>query len=396
MRNANCENLIGVRTIKCKTLINILGKYNNSNIVAALNLKPDNIVYISFENDNEYYDNVKECTSRKLPNVQMKELAIKNLTVADIRDAINKYNFDDTFLNLSGGTKLMSILTYKAAQDSNMTIIYADTENKKVLKIGEIVEEIAHIDLELTVEDLVCSTGAEIINNSTELYEKEEFKKLVDFMVNDYNAWKQVKGILRNSQIVKQFEQYPMQIEIVTGGLKPAQIKYLDDFLSELYQRNMIKQYRLNQDHAQFDFTDKEAKTFVMMAGCWLEALTYRYIKEVKDIENVISGMLFVWDEAVKVRNELDVVAALDSHLVCISCKDTNKYDVDELNELEVYADHLGGNRVIKILVSTEKPERKDMTYQRAEEMDIHIVIFEGDVKSFRSKLHSIIDKARH
>ncbi|MGB7606181.1 MAG: DUF1887 family CARF protein [Lutisporaceae bacterium] len=380
--------------MKCKTLINILGKYNHSNIVAALNLKPDNIVFISFDNDKEYYDNVKECTSRKLPNVQMEELVIENLTESDIRDVIYKFNYEDTFLNLSGGTKLMSILTYKAAQDSDMTMIYVDTENNKILKIGEIIEEIVHIDLELTVEDLVCSTGAEIIKNSTELYEKEEFKKLVDFMVNDYDAWKNVKGILRNSQIVKQFERYPLQVEIVTGGLKPDHIKYLDDFLSELSRRGMIKQYRLNSDHAQFDFTSKEAKTFVMMAGCWLEALTYRYIKEVKDVENVISGMLFVWDEAVKVHNELDVVAAVDSHLVCISCKDTNKYDVDELNELAVYADHLGGKRVIKIFVSTEKPERKKMTYQRAEEMNIHIVIFEGDVTNFRSKLYSIIDKA--
>jgi len=381
--------------MKCKTLINILGKYNHSNIVAALNLKPDNIVYISFENDREYYSNVKECVSRKLPNVQTEELVIKNMTEADIREVIYKYNYENTFLNLSGGTKLMSILTYKAAQDSDMTLIYVDNDSNKILKIEESVEEIVHIDLELSVEDLVCSTGAEIINNSTELYEKEEFKKLVDFMVSDYESWKQVKGILRNFQIVKLHEQYPMEIEIISGGLKTAQIKYLDDFLSELSKGNMIKQYRLNSDHVRFEFANKETKTFVMMAGCWLEALTYRYIKEIKDIENVISGMLFVWDEAVKVRNELDVVAAVGSHLVCVSCKDTNKYDVDELNELEVYADHLGGNRVIKILVSTEKPERKDMTYQRAKEMDIHIVIFEGDVKSFKNKLYSIINETR-
>lgn len=327
-----------MRTMKCKTLINILGKYNHSNIVAALNLKPDNIVYIGFENDREYYSNVKECVSRKLPNVQTEELVIKNMTEADIREVIYKYNYENTFINLSGGTKLMSILTYKAAQDSDMTLIYVDNDSNKILKIEESVEEIVHIDLELSVEDLVCSTGAEIINNSTVLYEKEEFKKLVDFMVSDYVAWKQVKGIFRNSQIVKQFEQYPMEIEIITGGLKTVQIRYLNDFLSELSKGNMIKQYRLNSDHARFEFVNKETKTFVMMAGCWLEALTYRCIKEIKDIENVISGMLFVWDEAVKVRNELDVVAAVGSHLVCVSCKDTNKYDVDELNELEVYA----------------------------------------------------------
>jgi hypothetical protein len=290
----------------------------------------------------------------------------------------------------------MSILAYKAAHESDMTMIYADTDNKKILRIGDTVEEIARIDKELSVEDLVYSTGAEILKNSTGLYDKEEFKRLVDFMVSDYGAWKQVKEILRNTRLVRQFEEDHLRIEIITGGLTHTQIRHLDDFLSELSKGHLIKQYRLNYDHAHFEFTSREAKTFIMMSGCWLEALTYRYIKEAKDVENAISGMLFVWDEEVKVHNELDVVAAVDSHLVCISCKDTNKYDVAELNELEVYADHLGGSTVTKILVSTERPERKEMTYQRADEMDIHIVIFDGDTKKFRNELYRIVEKAKN
>lgn len=382
--------------MKCKTLINILGKYNHRNIAAAINLKPEVIVFLNFCGEVGCYDNVKACIRRKLPNVHIEEHTIKDLTEAGIKDVIYKYNYEDTLLNLSGGTKLMSILAYKSAHDSEMTMLYVDTDSRKILKIGDTVDEVAHIDTELSVEDLVYSRGAEIIKASTEMYDKEEFKQLVDFMVSDYEAWRQVKELLRSTRLVKQFEEDHLRIEIITGGLTSKQTKHLDDFLSELSKRHLIKQYTLNYDHARFEFTSREAKTFIMMSGCWLEALTYRYIKEAKDVKNAISGMLFVWDEAVKVHNELDVVAAVDSHLVCVSCKDTSKYDVDELNELEVYADHLGGNTVIKILVSTEKPERKEMTYQRAEEMDIHIVIFDGNVEGFRRKLQGIIEKARN
>jgi hypothetical protein len=77
--------------------------------------------------------------------------------------------------------------------------------------------------------------------------------------------------------------------------------------------------------------------------------------------------------------------------LVCISCKDTEKYDVEELNELEVYAEHLGGRKVTKILVSTQKPERGEMIYQRAEEMGIHIVLFDGDVSVLKNKLQKAL-----
>lgn len=382
--------------MECKTLINILGRFNHRNIAAAINLKPEVIVFLNFCDEVECFDNVKECIKRKLPDARIEEYIAKDLTEASIREAVSKYNYEDAFFNLSGGTKLMSILAFKAAHDSDMTMIYVDTDSKKILRIGDAVEEIAHIDLELSVEDMVYSTGAEIIKNSTAMYDKEEFKQLIDFMVSDYDAWKQVKELLRNTRLVKQSDENHLHIDIITGGLTKAQIKHLGDFLSELSKRHLIKQYRLNYDHAQFDFVSREAKTFVMMSGCWLEALTYRYIKEAKDVKDAISGMLFVWDEAVKVHNELDVVAAVDSHLVCVSCKDTNKYDVAELNELEVYADHLGGSTVTKILVSTEKPERKEMTFQRADEMDIHIVIFDGDTSKFRNELHRIVNKAKN
>ncbi|HUV84246.1 MAG TPA: DUF1887 family CARF protein [Methanosarcinales archaeon] len=108
-------------------------------------------------------------------------------------------------------------------------------------------------------------------------------------------------------------------------------------------------------------------------------------------MNNAISGMLFVWEEELQVHNELDVVASVDSHLVCISCKDTEKYDIEELNELEVYSEHLGGRKVTKILVSTERPERGEMIYQRAEEMGIKIVLFNGDVHRFKDELQKAL-----
>jgi hypothetical protein len=46
---------------------------------------------------------------------------------------------------------------------------------------------------------------------------------------------------------------------------------------------------------------------------------------------------------------------------------------------------------VTKILVSTQFPERGEMTFQRAEEMGIHIVLFDGDISSFKDKLHRIL-----
>jgi hypothetical protein len=210
-------------------------------------------------------------------------------------------------------------------------------------------------------------------------------------MVANYDMWKLVKEILRNSHIIKQTQLQPLLIELVINKLPYMQLKALEKFLKELVAMRLILNYEYYYDYIEFTFVNREAKSFVMTAGSWLEALTYTSIKELKEVNNAISGMLFVWEEEVEVHNELDVVASVDSHLVCISCKDTEKYDVEELNELEVYSEHLGGRKVIKILVSTQAPERGDMMFQRAEEMGINIVLFNGDISSFKDKLHKLL-----
>jgi hypothetical protein len=381
----------GRTAMRCKTLINIIGKYNHYSILAAFNLKPEKIVFIRLEKDKESCENAIACIANKMPMVTMVEHVIKEQNTAAVSKILNMYDEKDTFFNLSGGSKLMGLLAFKATLGRMCNAIYIDNDNGKILSLKNDVEELCPIHVELTVEDIVYSTGAEIMKHSTELYDKKVYRELVEFMIKNYDMWKYTKRILRDTHIVKQSVMQPLFIEIITARLSYIQIKALERFFKELSEKQLITDYELYYDHIEFNIINKEAKAFIMCAGSWLEALTYRCIKEMKEVNDAVSGMFFVWDEEVDVHNELDVVAAIDSHLVCISCKDTEKYDVEDLNELEVYADHLGGRKVTKILVSTQSPERGEMTLQRADEMGIGIVVFDGDVASFKAKLHKLL-----
>lgn len=375
----------------CKTLINIVGTYNHYSILAAFNLKPEKIVFLRAKEDWENYVNTKACIEERQPGVCFEEYVLKEESPLELEVFFRQYDREDTVLNLSGGSKLMGLLCFQAIQGSKITGIYIDNDRDRILKLNKELEVLKPINAELKVEDIICSTGAEIIKNSTAIYEKKEFKELVEYMIEDYDMWKLVKDILRHSHFVKQFVMQPLYIEIMSRKLSYIQMKALEKFLKELANRKLIVNFTFYYDHIEFTFADRESKSFVMTTGCWLEALTYRSIRETKEVEDAISGMLFVWAEELEVHNELDVVAAVDSHLVCISCKDTANYDVEELNELEVYAEHLGGRKVTKILVSTHLPERGEMICQRAEEMGIHLVIFDGDWKNFKNELHRLI-----
>lgn len=112
---------------------------------------------------------------------------------------------------------------------------------------------------------------------------------------------------------------------------------------------------------------------------------------EIKEVDEVKSGLIFSWGkDAREIKNELDVVAIRDSVLICISCKDSDKYDEDALNELNVYSDRLGGKDTIKILVATKEPT-KTTVRKRAQEMGIKLIILDKDINKFKKILRNSI-----
>ena len=102
---------------------------------------------------------------------------------------------------------------------------------------------------------------------------------------------------------------------------------------------------------------------------------------------------MFLWNEKNNsVRNEVDVVAVKDSVPIFISCKDSDKYNEMALNELNVYANKIGGPNAYKILVATKEPLKLPVR-TRAKEMGIHLIIFDGDENKFIKEFKNIIKK---
>ena len=67
-----------------------------------------------------------------------------------------------------------------------------------------------------------------------------------------------------------------------------------------------------------------------------------------------------------------------------------DKYNEMALNELNVYANKIGGKNAYKILVATKEPI-KEPVKMRAKEMGIHLVIFDGNEEKFINKIRKII-----
>ncbi|MCY6354924.1 Card1-like endonuclease domain-containing protein [Clostridium sp. ZS2-4] len=380
--------------MKCKNLINLLEDFNEQNAVAALNLKPEKVIFV-YENNREDFEEfeiIKSYLKDKLTGIEIEGIPIDEVKSKYIEPIIIKYSGEDTVINLAGGSRLMSLIAYRAAEKHKITSIFVDVEHESILNFTD--NSIHRLNIEfrrLGVKDFIESTGGKILLQSTKLFNKANVQEFVDYIIKNYEPWNDFKMTIIHSNIAQNNDSLMNRAIISLKGINNEDKKEHYKFLTKFKELDLIDFSYKDEDQVVIYFNNSEIKTLFLKTGTWLEVLVYKVVKGIKEVDDVKSGVLFLWDNDVRnVKNEIDVLAAAKSQLVYISCKDTSKYDDGTLNELQVYAEQLGGVDVKKVLVAT-KPSHKRSTFSRAEEMGIHIVIFDGDVEKLENKLQSII-----
>jgi Holliday junction resolvase len=377
----------------CKVLINFLSDFNDHNLIATLQLKPKKVIFIRIEEDQleGLFLDIKHYLLKKQQDLDIIQEVMERHKLERLKEILNQYSKEDVILNVSGGSKLQSLIAYEMAQQLKLRTVIIDPQMGQIFTLTrKSFESMNEGIINLSLTDLIESTGGEIVKDSTQVFNEFKFQRLINYMINHYDQWKNIKQIIRMPEFIIS-EKDSLQASLEIKSLNKDERKHLLKFLTILAKFNIIYPYFVSHFQIYFTFVDKTAKNFIMISGSWLEALTFQVVESFPCVTDVKSGVRFIWDESAKeVENELDVCAMTQSSFICISCKDTSNYDVDTLNELAVYSEKLGGEKSIKILVATSLPN-KEPILKRAEEMGIHLIIFDGDVNGFRETLEEII-----
>lgn len=381
-----------MQQMKCETLICFLDEFNGPSVYACINLKPQNIVFIyeGREELKEHFEALEEYLNTKLPFLKIESKIIKESNYESLLNIITQYNKDTTILNISTGDRLLTLFALKICEKEDYKCIFVDLDGEVVLDLhSNKAEPLQLQSKEMEVRDLIASSGGEIYDESTGLYEDKMVQSMIDYILKNYSVWVRLKSILRDSYVIHHDESNP---HIVTINKKLIQNFHLfKDFFDKAVELNLFRIIHSNSNKLVLDFLNLEYKSFIFKAGTWLEVLVYKVVKEIKEIDDVRAGVVFLWDnEDTSIRNEADVLAAANSQLIYISCKDTANYDEVALNEIEVYSQQIGGEDAKKILVTTKEPNKK-VVLSRAEEMDIRVIIFNGNLEKFKAKLLSVI-----
>ena len=244
---------------------------------------------------------------------------------------------------------------------------------------------------DLEIDDIVKASGGKIVEDSSELCNKKDLIYFAEQISNNLGLWHKYKQQLYESSIFEHDSNEPQRIYIHIQTLENEEINLLDKILSKLKEMNEIS-YRKEKDKITVNFNNGYIKAFIFKSGTWLEIEINKLINSIEEVDEAKNGVMFLWDdENQAVRNELDVVAVKDSVPIFISCKDSDKYNEMALNELNVYAEKFGGENSYKILVATKEPIKSPVR-TRAKEMDIHLIIFDGNEEKFIKEIKNIIN----
>lgn len=372
-------------------IINLISCHNDSSILLTHQYKPKSALFLYRNKDLDILKSIEDYYTN-LPCTFLKE-NIDNKSIDELENLILKYKKSNVLFNLTSENVLDVLIFYTLSLKNYIFCKFLDIKNKQIINMSldDITIKKENI-YDLNVEEIIKSIGGSIAIDSENSFNEEIINKMTFIIANNLETWEKYRVRLTDSNLFIHNPFNPEMLEINTTCLNNNEIILINKCIHFLEINNQIM-YTNKGDCIEIKFLNQYIKGFIFKSGTWFEIFTKLIIKEIKNIDDVKSGVVFFWSkEKENVKNELDVVAVKDSVLICISCKDSKKYDEVALNELNIYANQLGGANVKKILVATMEPS-KNIVINRAKEMGISIVVYNGNRNKFKNDLQNIICK---
>lgn len=374
--------------MKENTLVTVFSDHNESGLILAKKYKFGTVIITECNVDKEeIFTNLKDIYIEN--NNDSKIEIIKD----DVDSVINKFKGkeNELIINLTLDNTLKALRVLDKCRKLSIDGVYIDIPKKKEYwfknDLNILEEELADLD----IEEIFKSSGNNIISNECRLINNNQILDFAKIIYKNIDIWHKYKQRLYDTKVFTHDYNNQRIVTINKEKLDSEEESILFKVLSNLKKLNLIEVEE--NEYIKVTFLNDYLKGFIFKSGTWLEVITESIVREINSIDDVKSGVVFMWNELHgNIKNELDVVAIKDSVMVCISCKDSAKYDENTLNELKVYSDRIGGENAKKILVATKKPN-KSSVIDRAREMGIHLVILDRDINIFKKTLENIINK---
>lgn len=325
------------------TLISLVGHENMPNIIAAIALKPDRLAFLVTEAFAETsYPHLCNLLRKKLPKLNaIWDYHVDAYSIESAKRACGKAIIEsgqDVTVNITGGTKLMSIGAYQAALEHNCPAIYVETNQRKILyqHNPDGVDDIPFPAKALRIDDCLAAQGK--TSRASRSYTAFELRSARQLALRA-RAMNQLATKIR-SAANRRFRH--IQWNNISGEVRNL-IDMLDSqsLIQIATSHGRYRKFSVSSDFEQW------------LGGRWLEAYVYD-TAVLCGFDDVQTGVEIFFGST-RVGNELDVLIEHNTRLTIISCK-TGRMDANHLSELVTLADEAGGLFANAIVVTSTDP----------------------------------------
>lgn len=294
---------------------------------------------------------------------------------------------DEIIVNLTGGTKLMSIAAYQLFSNYGFRCFYQNLNPNQIVWLDD-ESIISNIGEKIGLERYLKQYQFETIKKQKLADVEKSYKDYVDILF--YELCK----IGRYGEICSLISK----INAHTAKPKIADLKnfYLN-YNEEAFVQHLSHETGLFKLKGQtIEWETEQDRAF--LAGGWLEVLTAELLKggDFRDIHLSVEIAKSTQRIKAKTFQEIDVMAMQQQKLVMIECKTVNWKSEknpttkasDAIYKLSALGD-IGGLNTKPIFVSLY--DLPDAAKTRAAEHGIHIVAGQNDIINLKQKLSSIV-----
>lgn len=329
----------------------LVSRQSMANVLPVFMFKPKNVVLFATPEEEKSADNLQKL-------FHSKSISVKRIDGLNAYDFVNFKNIvseqlnnsaDETYLNITGGTKLMALAAYEVFVEKNKKIIYCDTEHKNIITLFPEVYA-NKIVANLSIEEYLLSYGYSILEK------KDNFtiKKFYDLFiyVKESNSLISLVNLFRN--VRKRFAENKPEFYVKSTDGKFLFQKNLDDYQLTfgLPPKKSIKISR-----SEFKFGD------------WLEYYTYYILNKNHNLSPYLGVKIL---SSQNIKNEIDLVVLKDYILYVFSCKSGKIDNQFDLYELETLRNVTSGTFGKGIFITAN--HHSEAFEERAKELSIKII----------------------
>lgn len=292
---------------------------------------------------------------------------------------IDQHNASSTVLNLSGGTRPMSLAAFEVFKGRNHPIFYVHHDTDQITWLNPSDKSAMEIPDKIKLNDYLSAYGTTIIEKAQDNQSRQLFKPLTDQLIENIEVFSDSLKIVNGLA-------YKADENLLSPALTSEQIN--NKKLREVF--NLFAEHKLcSIEQTKIRFTSEEARFF--MNGGWLEDHVFNTLISLRSklrIQDIAQGVFVerITEDGHQVRNELDVAFIANNHFYVVECKTAqmHKKGIHTVYKLDSLSDTLGGIKGKGMLISYMQLNKNDR--QRAKDLSIDICQ-SSDIKSLQKAL---------